>query len=86
MGERGGVVEMTGQGVDDLICADVVVKIYMLAKVDGLGRIFVGGQWNAFLHRLADEEGVLGKRCLWQSGDWAIQELNSGSIGHLLAL
>lgn len=64
MGERGGVVEMASQGVDDLICADVVVKVDMLAIVDGLGRSFGGGQWDAFLYRLADEQGILGKRCL----------------------
>lgn len=73
MGERGGVVEMAVQRVDDLICADVVVEVDMLAIVDGLGGSFGGGQWDAFLYRLADEQGILGKRCLRQSGDWAAQ-------------
>ena len=58
MGERSGVVEMAGQGVDDLICADVVVEVNMLAMMDGLVRNFGGGQWDAFLYRLADEKGV----------------------------
>lgn len=84
MGERGGVVEMAGQGVDDLICADVVVKVDMLAIVDGLGGSFRGGQWDAFLYRLADEQRILWKRCLGQSGDWAAQQLDTGRIGHLL--
>ena len=65
MGERSGVIEMAGQRVDDLICADVVVEVDMLAVVDGLAGSFGSGQWDAFLHRLADEEGVLRKRCLW---------------------
>ncbi len=55
MGERGGVVEMAGQGIDDLICADVVVEVDMLAIVEGLDRNFGGGQGDAFLYRLADE-------------------------------
>ena len=44
------------------------------------------GQWYAFLYRLADEEGVLGKRSLWQSGNWSTQELDTGGFGHLLVL
>lgn len=84
MGERGGVVEMAGQGVDDLVCADVVVEVDMLPMVDGLGGSFGSRQWDAFLQRLADEEGVLGKRCFWQFGDGATQELNTGGFGHLI--
>ena len=60
MGERGGVVEMAGQRVDDLVCADIIVEVNMLAMVDGLDGRLGGGQWDAFLYRLADEEGVLG--------------------------
>lgn len=60
MGERGGVVEMAGQGVDDLVCANIVVEVDMLAIVDGLSGSFGDGQWDAFLHGLADEEGVWG--------------------------
>ena len=84
MGERGGVVEMAGQGVDDLICADVTVEVDVLAIIDGLGGSFGGGQWDAFLYRLADEEGVLRKWCLWQPGDWNTQNFNAGWVGHLL--
>ena len=73
MGKRGGVVEMARQGVDDLICADIVIEVDMLAMVDGLSWSFGGGQWDAFLYRLADEEGILGKRCLGQPGDEATQ-------------
>lgn len=86
MGERGGVVEMAGQGIDDLVCADIVVEVDMLAIMDGLGGIFGGGQWDAFLYRLADEKGVLGKRCLWQSRDRATQDPDSGGTGHLLVM
>lgn len=67
-----------------MIRADVVVEVDMLAIVNGLRGGFGGGQWDAFLYRLADEEGVLGKRSLWQSGDWASQNFDSGGIGHLL--
>lgn len=84
MGERGGVVEMAGQGIDDLICANVIVEVDMLAMVDSLGGSFGGGQWDAFLCRLADEEGIGGKRCCWQSGEWATQQPETGWIGHLL--
>ena len=60
MGERSRIVEMACQRVDDLICADVVVKVNMLAMVDSLERGFGGGQRNAFLYRLTDQECVLG--------------------------
>lgn len=51
---------MACQRVDDLICANVVVKVNMLAMVDSLERGFGGGQRNAFLYRLTDQECVLG--------------------------
>ena len=69
-----------------MVCANVVVEVYMLAMSDGLSRGLRGGQWNAFPCRLANEEGVWGKRRLWHSGDWAIQNLDAGGTGHLLAL
>ena len=69
-----------------MVRADVVVEVDMLAIVNGLRGGFRGGQWDAFLYRLADEEGVSGKRSLWQSGDWASQNFDSGGIGHLLVL
>ena len=69
-----------------MICADVVVEVNMLTMVNGLRGGFGGGQWDAFLYRLADEEGILGKRSLRQSGDWATQNFDSGGIGHLLVL
>ena len=69
-----------------MICADVIVEVYMLAMVDGLSGGFGGGQWHAFLYRLFDEEGVWGKRCFWQSGDWDAQGLDSGWNGHLSLL
>lgn len=77
---------MAGQGVNDLVCANVAVEVNILAIVDGLRGSFAGGQWNAFLYRLAEEEGVWGKRRLWQSGDGANQDLGTGGTGHLLAL
>lgn len=86
MSKRRGVIQMAGQGVDDLICANVVVEENILAIVDDLRGGFGGGQWDAFLYRLADEEGVWGKRRLWQSGDGANQSLDTGGTGHLLAL
>lgn len=55
---------MASQGVDDLLCADVIVEVYMLAIVNSLGGSFGGGQWDAFLYRLVNEQGVWGKRCL----------------------
>ena len=69
-----------------MVCANVVVEIYMLAMSNGLSRSLGGGQWNAFPCRLANDEGVLGKRRLWHSGDWATQNLDAGGTGHLLAL
>lgn len=69
-----------------MVCADVIIEVDMLAIVDGLGRSFVGGQWDAFLHRLTDEGGILGKRCLGQSSYGATQELDTRGIGHLLVL
>ena len=69
-----------------MICTDVVIEIDVLAIVNRLGGSFGGGQRDAFLHRLADKEGVLGKRCLGQSSDGATQDLDSRGIGHLLVL
>lgn len=69
-----------------MVCSDIIVEVDMLAVVDGLGGSFGGGQRDAFLYRLADEEGVWRKRCLWQSGDGATQELDTGRTGHLLVL
>ena len=69
-----------------MICADVVVEVYVLAIFNGLSRSFGGGQSNAFLYRLADEEGVWGKRRLWYSGDGAMQNFDSGGTGHLATL
>lgn len=73
MREGGGVVEVAGQGVDDLLCADIIVEVDMLAIVDGLSGSFGGGQWDAFLYRLANEQGIWGKWCLRQSSDWSTQ-------------
>ena len=56
-----------------MICANIVVKVYVLAMMNGLCRSLGGGQWNAFLSRLANDEGILGKRRLWHSGDWTNQ-------------
>lgn len=67
-----------------MVCTDVVIEIDMLAIVDRLGGSFGGGQRDAFLHRLADKEGVLGKRYLGQSSDGATQDLDTRGIGHLL--
>lgn len=86
MSKRRGVIQMAGQGVDDLVCANVVVEENILAIVDGLRGRFGGGQWSASLYRLAEEEGVFGKRRLWHSGDGAYQNLGTGGTGHLLAL
>ena len=59
MREGSSVVEMACQRVDDLVCSNVVVKVNMLAMVDSLERGFGGGQRNAFLYRLMDQECVL---------------------------
>ena len=73
---------MAGQGVDDLICADIVVEVDVLAIVNGLGGRSGAGQWHAFLYRLADEKSIWGERCLRQLGNWTSQELDTGGIGH----
>ena len=59
MGEGSSVVEMACQRVDNLVCANIIVKINMLAMVDSL-ECFGGGQPNAFLYRFMDQECVLG--------------------------
>ena len=69
-----------------MICANIVVKVYVLAMLNGLSRSLEGGQRNAFPCRLVNDEGILGERRLWHSGDWATQNLDAGGTGHRWAL
>ena len=86
MGERGGVIEMAGQRVNDLICTDVVVKKDMLAILDALCKSLLSRQWCAFLYRLLDQEGILGERCSRKSGDRSSQRFDNRGSGHVLVL
>ena len=65
-----------------MVCANIVVEVYMLAMSNGLSRSLGDRQRNAFPCRLANDEGIWGERRLWHSGDWAIQNLDAGDSGH----
>ena len=50
---------MARKGIDDLVCADVVVEVDVLAMMDFWD--VVSGDWNASFNRSADEERVGGE-------------------------
>ncbi len=50
---------MARKGIDDLVCADVVVEVDVLAMMDFWD--VVSGDWNASFNGSADDEGVWGK-------------------------
>ena len=50
---------MARKGVDDLVCADVVVEVDVLAIMDFWDVVF--WDWNASFNGFADDEGVRGK-------------------------
>ena len=50
---------MARKGIDDLVCADVVVEVDVFAMVDLWDVVF--GDSNASFNGSADDEGVRGK-------------------------
>ena len=82
---------MAREGVDDLVCADVVVEIDVLAIIDFWNVVF--GDCDAFFDGSADDEGVggnffgylgsgdYGLAGFCDGGEFAHQDKRVGPIG-----